>query len=532
MSPELNWAQSLHLAVPGTYRPGPAEETVRIQQVWTRVDVISSKQRPRRMTMLGSNGTLYRFLLKGHEDLRQDERVMQLFGLINVCLDNDRSAKARGLSIVRYSVLPLSNNSGLIGWVENCDTISQLIKQYRESKGIPLNVEQHMIDNKAPDYAQLPLMHKVEVFCSTMSDTVGQDVAKVLWLKSKTAEVWIERRTNYTRSLAVMSMVGYILGLGDRHLANLMLDRVSGKVVHIDFGDCFEVSQQRAKYPEMVPFRLTRMLIKAMESSDTQGTFQSTAEKVMHVLRYNGDSVMAMLEAFVYDPLISWKLLTTHKTAATTGTGVSEGGGGGGGEEAAVPGGEGGGRGKEDGASGAVSTVPGIEAVLAGDSGGGAGALTPSLRTGLPVRPATGVPDGAGGGGADNNDDDPLEDLNTRALEVINRIQAKLTGRDFIDVADENEDEEDRDMDGEDEDEGEGEEEEGENMGGQRTQTNKRTTTTKNNNNKKKKTGKKKRTTSRPQRNLTVEMQVGRLIAEATSVENLCQLYPGWCPWW
>ena len=43
------------------------------------------------------------------------------------------------------------------------------------------------------------------------------------------------------RSLAVMSMVGYILGLGDRHPSNIMLDRVSGQMMHIDFGDCFEV---------------------------------------------------------------------------------------------------------------------------------------------------------------------------------------------------------------------------------------------------------------------------------------------------
>ena len=46
-----------------------------------------------------------------------------------------------------------------------------------------------------------------------------------------------------------MSMVGYILGLGDRHPSNLMLDRVSGKIIHIDFGDCFEVAMQRDKYP-------------------------------------------------------------------------------------------------------------------------------------------------------------------------------------------------------------------------------------------------------------------------------------------
>ena len=31
--------------------------------------------------MQGSDGKSYMFLLKGHEDLRQDERVMQFFSL-------------------------------------------------------------------------------------------------------------------------------------------------------------------------------------------------------------------------------------------------------------------------------------------------------------------------------------------------------------------------------------------------------------------------------------------------------------------
>ena len=50
-----------------------------------------------------------------------------------------------------------------------------------------------------------------------------------------------------------------------RHPSNLMLDRTSGKVIHIDFGDCFEVAMVREKFPEKIPFRLTRMLINAME---------------------------------------------------------------------------------------------------------------------------------------------------------------------------------------------------------------------------------------------------------------------------
>ncbi len=78
----------------------------------------------------------------------------------------------------------------------------------------------------------------------TAAAVAGEDLHKMLWLKSRNSEVWLERRTGYTRSTAVMSMVGYLLGLGDRHPSNLMLDRYSGKLLHIDFGDCFEVSHR------------------------------------------------------------------------------------------------------------------------------------------------------------------------------------------------------------------------------------------------------------------------------------------------
>lgn len=53
------------------------------------------------------------------------------------------------------------------------------------------------------------------------------------------------------------------------HGSNIMVDRVTGRVVHIDFGDCFEVAMQRDKFPEKVPFRLTRMLVNAMEVSQS-----------------------------------------------------------------------------------------------------------------------------------------------------------------------------------------------------------------------------------------------------------------------
>lgn len=67
---------------------------------------------------------------------------------------------------------------------------------------------------------------------------------------------------------------------------------------------------KREKFPERVPFRLTRMLVKALEASGIEGTFRHTCEIVMRVLRENRESLMAVLEAFVYDPLLNWRLLT------------------------------------------------------------------------------------------------------------------------------------------------------------------------------------------------------------------------------
>lgn len=312
VSPRLLRAKNFELAVPGTYKAkeGPGSDgLVTIQGFAPTLMVISSKQRPRKLVMNGSDGKEHAFLLKGHEDLRQDERVMQLLGLVNELLAQSKVTASGDLAIKRYAVVPLSPNSGLIGWVANCDTLHSLVRDFREQRKILLNVEHRLILQMAPDYDNLPRLNKVEVFEYALQNTTGADIAKVLWLKSRNAEIWLDRRTNFIRSLATMSMVGYILGLGDRHPSNLMLERSTGKILHIDFGDCFEVAMHREKYPEKVPFRLTRMLVNALEVCGVEGFFRQTCEAVMTVLRNDKTSLMAMLEAFVHDPLINWRLL-------------------------------------------------------------------------------------------------------------------------------------------------------------------------------------------------------------------------------
>ncbi|KDP44557.1 hypothetical protein JCGZ_16390 [Jatropha curcas] len=442
-SPELLNCRNLELAVPGTYRAD--SPIVTIASFARQLVVITSKQRPRKLTIHGSDGEDYAFLLKGHEDLRQDERVMQLFGLVNTLLENSRKTSEKDLSIERYSVIPLSPNSGLIGWVPYCDTLHQLIREYRDARKITLNQEHKYMLSFAPDYDHLPLIAKVEVFEYALQNTEGNDLARVLWLKSRTSEVWLERRTNYTRSLAVMSMVGYLLGLGDRHPSNLMLHRFSGKILHIDFGDCFEASMNREKFPEKVPFRLTRMLVKAMEVSGIEGNFRSTCENVMQVLRTNKDSVMAMMEAFVHDPLINWRLFNFNE----------------------VP---------------QMSMFANTHAPAVVNAEESAPRELPQPQRGARERELL---------QAVNQLGDANEVLNERAVVVMARMSNKLTGRDFSPSA---------------------------SISPSSITVDHSSLISGD--------------TREVDHGLSVKLQVQKLIIQATSHENLCQNYVGWCPFW
>lgn len=439
VSPKLKEVKDLDLAVPGTYRSG--KPVVRIIEFEPVFNVIPSKQRPRKMALLGSDGTSYTFVLKGHEDIRQDERVMQLFGLVNTLLNSDSESFKRHLNIQQFPAIPLSQQSGLLGWVPNSDTFHNLIKEYRESRRILINIEHRIMLQMAPDHEHLTLMQKVEVFSYAMDNTTGKDLYRVLWLKSQSSESWLQRRTNYTRSLAVMSMVGYILGLGDRHPSNLMLDRITGKVIHIDFGDCFEVAMHREKYPERVPFRLTRMLTFAMEVSNIDGSYKLSSEAVMRVIRDNKESLMAVLEAFIHDPLLNWRL--GNRESPPEPSFPSER------RQSIV--------GETEAAQQQQQPQQRFSAATGGSyragGGGGGGARRISALDQGTLDP--------------QNGNENREIQNARAVQVLARVKEKLTGRDF-----------------------------------------------------------------KKEEELNVEDQVQKLIRQATSVENLCQHYIGWCSFW
>ena len=297
VAPRLSELKDIPIAVPGTY--SPHKPLITMSRFASSLEVFPSKQRPKRIAIIGSNGCEYWYLLKGREDLRLDQRVVQVFHLINSFIP------ATMPQIITNFIMPLSTSVGLIQWIPGSDTLFKLIREYRTARKVPLDYESKKLSQltiqKYDDLRPIQRMEALEQVAQETSDSVLSDI---LWLKAPDAESWVKRVTTFSRTSALMSIVGYILGLGDRHPSNLMIHHYTGSVIHVDFGDCFEVTKERVLFPELIPFRLTRFMIRAFGPAGIDGSFRKTCLDIVRIIRRKREDVMSVLEIFAHAPLV------------------------------------------------------------------------------------------------------------------------------------------------------------------------------------------------------------------------------------
>ncbi|KAG7834365.1 hypothetical protein KL943_002749 [Ogataea angusta] len=256
---------------------------------------------PKIVKVVLASGETHRMILKGgSDDLRQDSIMEQVFGKVNVLLAQDARARRRQLRVRTYKVVPLGPRSGAIEFVSNSASLDELLR------GL------HARDKLRADRARARMKsaqehspaHRVAVYMD-ICEQVRPCFRHFFFNNYAAPDGWFEARLVYSRGLATTSIVGHVLGLGDRHCNNILVDKVSAEPIHIDLGVAFD--QGRAfPVPEIVPFRLTRDLMDGLGVTGTAGVFSRSCENVFGVLRANSTHISDILDVLKYDPLYSW----------------------------------------------------------------------------------------------------------------------------------------------------------------------------------------------------------------------------------
>lgn len=277
----------------------PNNSALHIQSILPKVRIYNSLQKPKGVTFRCANGESFSLLLKYGDDLRKDSRCTEFLDLLNKILRRNSQSNARFVEIKTFLVLPVDSECGIIEMIPNCEPVRGLVeKLYKERRNdFTLTYVEckkaRNIQDKHEHYLNILKLMKPCVLPTWFLRNFPEPTS------------WYMARLAFTRSTAVISMGGYIIGLGDRHLDNILLDTCTGSIVHVDFNLLFHQAESLPT-PERVPFRLTHNIVAAFGAVGCEGNFRKVCEMTMSVMRKEKDALLTTLKPFLSDPCSEW----------------------------------------------------------------------------------------------------------------------------------------------------------------------------------------------------------------------------------
>lgn len=308
---------------------GYRENSIKITNFDSNILLLSSMRIPKRIKIYGSDEKEYYYLVKGGEDLRQDQRIEELFKLMNSFLKNNEDCRKRELLLRTYDVIPMSKTVGMLEWVKNTAPLKEII-----DKQLTIDLKEDLQCNSSKftnEFFKWMKEHKLsandgwpslyrKIMKNLSKDNVS-NLLKMIWkvfpknilanaLQSycTSQESYFKVRNKFIKNYSTLSLCSYILGIGDRHLENFLIDTKDGNIVAIDFGHAFGSATEILGVPELVPFRLTRQITSLIPLFTRRGDniIVSSMCHTLEALRENKELLLTTMEIFVKEPLVEW----------------------------------------------------------------------------------------------------------------------------------------------------------------------------------------------------------------------------------
>ena len=226
----------------------PVDANTRVTAVLqdNKCSVLKSATKALWLQFQTEDGNGVNVIFKDGDDLRQDELVLQAFSLMQELWTKTSLLDKDSLSI--YSVADLGGEVGMITPVPNSHTLASI---FNENFKIPEGGGMLELIAVAPKIIDAVLT-KPDVFYK--------------WIEDKRGDVTEEAaRKNFMHSCAGYCVATYLLGLGDRHSSNIML-QPDGHLVHIDFGWWLGFNPKRP-----APMRALFEAVRASTNYDDDG---------------------------------------------------------------------------------------------------------------------------------------------------------------------------------------------------------------------------------------------------------------------
>eukprot|EP01130_Rhizamoeba_saxonica_P012697 TRINITY_DN5387_c0_g1_i1.p1 TRINITY_DN5387_c0_g1~~TRINITY_DN5387_c0_g1_i1.p1 ORF type:complete len:406 (+),score=94.50 TRINITY_DN5387_c0_g1_i1:34-1218(+) len=282
-------------------------------------------RKPKRLKIRGDDEKEYPFLVKGGEDLRLDQRIEQLFMVMNQIFRKDSQCRSRNLSIHTYEVVPMTNRVGILEWIDNTQPLKSVLEKElgEDMRRHPAAMVHHKWIQSFKKYFKDKKGGGIENYYAMFKHATREECIKkiksqhekVPWdllrngitSLSASPESFFTLRMTFARSLAAFSMGSYVIGIGDRHLDNFLLDLSNGQVIGIDFGHAFGTATQILPIPELMPFRLTRQFKNFLLPLDIDGLLKIPMTLALTALHENRDILLNTMDVFVQEPLLDWE---------------------------------------------------------------------------------------------------------------------------------------------------------------------------------------------------------------------------------